>query len=88
MFIIFVSMATELTDRQNFTKYCNSNANYLVSANRNMDNVNTFWQVYICLAKQKLKIMKLFKYRLPWKPNHQIVSYFAKKSIFKAKHLP
>ena len=25
-------MATELTDRQNFTKYCNSNANYLVSA--------------------------------------------------------
>ena len=37
MFIIFVSMAMELTDRQNFTKYCNSNANYLVSANRNMD---------------------------------------------------
>ena len=32
MFIMFVSMATELTDRQNFTKYCNSNANYLVSA--------------------------------------------------------
>ena len=27
-------MATELTDRQNFTKKCNSNANYLVSANR------------------------------------------------------
>ena len=38
MFIIFVSMATELTDRQNFTKtYRNSNANYLVCANRNMD---------------------------------------------------
>ena len=46
-------MATELSDHQNLTKYCNSNANYLVSANRNMDCVNTFWQVYICLAKTK-----------------------------------
>ena len=46
-------MATELTDHQTFTKYCNSNANYLVSENRNMDNVNTFWQVIICLAKTK-----------------------------------
>ena len=46
-------MATEQTDRQNFTKYCNSNANYLVSANRNMGYVNTFWQVYICYAKTK-----------------------------------
>ena len=56
-------MAMELTDRQNFTNYCNSNAiftnycnsnaNYLVSANRNIDCVNTFWQVYICLAKTK-----------------------------------
>ena len=34
-------MATEVTGRQNFTKYCNSNTNYLVSANRNMDYVNT-----------------------------------------------
>ena len=48
-------MATELTDLQSFTKYCNSNANYLVSSNRNMDYVNIFWQVYICLAK-KIKI--------------------------------
>ena len=32
--------------------------------------------------------MKSFKYRLPWQPNHQIVSYFTKKSIFKARHLP
>ena len=46
-------MATELTERQNFTKYCNSNVNYLFSANRNMDYVKTFWQVYICLAKMK-----------------------------------
>ena len=46
-------MATELTNRQNLTKYCNYNANYLVSANRNMDYVNTFWQVYISLAKTK-----------------------------------
>ena len=46
-------MATELTDRQNFTKYCNSNANYLVSGNRNMDYVNAFCQVYIYLAKTK-----------------------------------
>ena len=46
-------MAMELTDRQNFTKFCNSNANYLVSANRNIDYINTFWQVYICLAKTK-----------------------------------
>ena len=46
-------MATKLTDRQNFTKYCNSNANYLVSANRNMDYVNTYGQVYICLTKTK-----------------------------------
>ena len=52
MFTIFVSMATELTDRQTFTKYCNSNANYLVTARRNMDYVNTFWQVYICLARK------------------------------------
>ena len=48
-------MATELTDPQNFTKYCNINANHLVSANRNIDYVNTFWQVYICLAKPKIK---------------------------------
>ena len=46
-------MAMELTDCQNFTKYCISNANYLVSANRNMDYVNTVWQVYISLAKTK-----------------------------------
>ena len=81
-------MATDLTDRQNFTKYCNSNANYLVSANRNMDYVNTFWQVYICLAKTKIENSEIIKYRLPWQPNQQIVSYFTKKSIFKAKHLP
>ena len=82
-------MATELTDRQNFPKYCNSNANYLVFANRNMDYVNIFWASLHLLSKnEKLKIMKLFKHRLPWQPNHQIVSYFTKKSIFKAKHLP
>ena len=39
MFIIFVSMATELTDRQNFTKYSNFKANYLAYANRSMDNL-------------------------------------------------
>ena len=82
-------MATELTDRQNFTKYCNFNANYLVSANRNMDCVNTFWQVCICLAKkEKLKIMKLCKYRLPWQPNHQIVSYFTKRAYSKQNISP
>ena len=84
----FVSMAAELTGHQSFTKYCNSNANYLVSANRNIDYVRTFWQVYIYLVNEKLKIMKLFKLRLPWQPNHEIVSYFTKESIFKAKHLP
>ena len=36
----------------------------------------------------KIENMKLFTYRLPWQPNHQIVSYFTKKSIFKANHLP
>ena len=45
-----------------------------------MDNVNTFWQVvHMCLTKQKLKIMKLFKYRLPWQQTHQIVSFFLQK---------
>ena len=32
-------MATELTDHQNYTKYCNSNANNLVFTNRNMDYI-------------------------------------------------
>ena len=54
MFIIFVSMATELTDHQNFTKYCNSNGNYLVSANRNMDYVTHFGKS--TSVKQKRKI--------------------------------
>ena len=81
-------MATELTDRQNFTKYCNSNANNLVSANRNMGYVNTFWRVYICLEKTKRKRMKLIKYRLPWQPNHQIVSYFTKKEHIQSKASP
>ena len=48
-------MATELIDRQKFDNSCISNANYLVSVNRNMDHVNKFWQVYICLAKSKKK---------------------------------
>ena len=54
-------MATELTDRQNFAKNCNSNANYLVSANRNMNYVNTFWQVHICLAKTKIENNEIIK---------------------------
>ena len=68
---------------------CISNANYLVSVNRNMDYVNKFWQVYICLAKRKkMKIMKLFKYRLPWQPNHQIPSDFTEKEHIHSKVSP
>ena len=59
MFVVFVSMATELTDHQNFTKYCNSNANYHVSANRNMDYVNTLSQVNICVQKRKIENNKI-----------------------------
>ena len=51
MFIIFVSMATELIDSQKFDEQLISNANYLVSVCRNMDHVNTFWQVWKTLFR-------------------------------------
>ena len=83
--IIFVSMATELTDCQNFTKNCNSNANYLFFCEQKYGLCkHILASLHLFSKNEKLKIMKLFKYRLPWQPNHQIVSYFTKKSIFKA----
>ena len=81
-------MATELTDRQNFAQYCNSNANYLVSANRNGLCKHILASLHLLSKNEKLKIMKLFKYRLPWQPNHQIVSYFTKRAYSKQNISP
>ena len=89
MFIIFVSMATELTDHLNFTKKCNSNTNIFFFCEQKYGLCkHILASLHLFSKDEKLKIMKLFRYRLPWQPNHQIVSYFTKKSIFKAKHLP
>ena len=53
------------------------------------NNVNTFWQVvHMCLTKQKSKIMKLYKYGLPWQQTHQIVSYFTKRALTKQNISP
>ena len=62
MFIIFVSMAMELTDRQNFTNYCNSNANYLVAAKKKYGLCKHILEsLHLFRQKEKMKIMKLFK---------------------------
>ena len=54
-----------------------------------MDNFYTFWQVHILLTKsKKMKIIILFKYRLPWQPNHQIVRDFTKNEHFQSKISP
>ena len=48
-------MARELFDRQRFKKNknnCNSKANFIASANRNMDNVYTFWEGHIYLINK------------------------------------
>ena len=37
---------------------------------------------------QKMKIIILFKYRLPWQPNHQIVRDFTKNEHFQSKIFP
>ena len=53
-FKVFVSMATKLSKRNRFyKKYCNFKANYLTSANRNMNYVCTFKKVHICSTNVK-----------------------------------
>ena len=89
MFIIFVSLATELTDRQKFYKILHFQSKLSCLCKQTYGLCKHFLpSLHLFSKNEKLKIMKLFKYRLPWQPNHQIVSYFIKKSIFKAKHLP
>ena len=53
------------------------------------------WIIYTHSSKstsdeqnQKIEIIKLFKYRLPWQPNHQIVSDFAKNELIQSKISP
>ena len=78
-------MAKELTDHQNFKKYCNSNANYLVSGSKQKYGLckHILASLYLFNKNEKLKTMKLFKYRFPWQPNHQIVSYLSKRAYLK-----
>ena len=54
-----------------------------------MDKVHVLESPHMFNKKQKKKkATQLFKYKLPWQSNHQIVSDVTKKSIFNAKYLP
>ena len=82
-------MATELTDRQKFYKILKFQSKLSCLCKQKYGLCKHILpSLHLFSKNEKLKIMKLFKYRLPWQPNHQIVSYFTKKSIFEAKHLP
>ena len=90
MFIIVVTMATELTDRQNFYKIqqFQSKLSCLYKQEYGLF-IHILASPHLINEIKKIENNKNISIKVQWQPNHQIVSDFWKKtSIFKAKYLP
>ena len=61
-------MATELPERQRFYKNDAILKQMMLLLQTKLYIMSkTFWQVHVCLTKpEKMKVIQLFKYRLPW----------------------
>ena len=82
-------MATELTDRQKFYKILPFQSKLsCLCKQKDGSFIHIMASPHLINKIQKLKIIILFKYRLPWQPNHQIVRDFAKNKHFQSKISP
>ena len=74
-------MATELPGHQRFYKILQFQSKLSCFCKQKYAQcIHILASPHLFNKNEKLKIMQLFKYRLPWQPNHQIVNDFTKRA--------
>ena len=82
-------MATELTDRQKFYKILQFQIKLSCLCKQKYGyRIHILASPHLIYKIKNLKIINLFKYRLPWQQNHQIVIDFAKNEHIQSKISP